>query len=194
MMSKTTLSIAMLLSLLLASLPAAAERRGHDKREPKIEKVAHKLAVATSELYAEARAAGRHQRSWRTRRALWSLSDLERRACAFSERVERYGFTSSELEQYASFVYAMNHRVHDFAFALYKPVEYDTALCFAQSVHDNLLCCLSSDSAERAGLHFHLNNVFLLVRDVDFLCVCQRNLLAVVLYVVNNYLFYKNFK
>jgi hypothetical protein len=98
MMSKMTLSIAMLMSLLLVALPAAAEHRTHDKREPKLEKVAHKLAVATSELYAEARHGRPHHR-WAVHRALFSLRDLERHASAFHQRVERHGVSAYETQR-----------------------------------------------------------------------------------------------
>ncbi|MBW2268407.1 MAG: hypothetical protein JRH16_07505 [Deltaproteobacteria bacterium] len=90
MMAKTMLPIAMLLTLVLGALPAAADRRSHDKREPKIEKVAHKLVRATNELVAEAQDVRRHHR-WRYTRALRSLYSLDRHAMAFSERVQRDG-------------------------------------------------------------------------------------------------------
>ncbi len=90
MMAKTMLPIAMLLTWVLGALPAAADDRSRDRREPKVERVAHKLADATHELHAEAHDARRH-RSWRHRRVVWSLHDLAQHARAFHHRVEHEG-------------------------------------------------------------------------------------------------------
>ena len=93
MTTRILLSIAMISSLLLGALPAAAEHPDRDRRDRKIEKVAYKLARATSELYSDAyHARPRHSR--RYSRALRSLHELDRRACAFAERVEREGVRS----------------------------------------------------------------------------------------------------
>lgn len=95
MMAKTTISIAMLMSLMLVALPASAEhdeRRKRDKRETHAEKIAHSLKQATHELYAEARHSSRY--NWRYRYAISSLYDLERCARDFDRRVQRDGIYS----------------------------------------------------------------------------------------------------
>jgi predicted nucleic acid-binding Zn-ribbon protein len=90
MMAKTMLPIAMLLALVLGVLPASADDRSRDRREPKLEKVAYKLVEATHELHAEAHDTRRH-RSWRQQRVVRSLHDLAQHARAFSQRVEHEG-------------------------------------------------------------------------------------------------------
>ena len=90
MMAKTMLPIAMLLTLVLGALPAAANDRARDRREPKLERVAHEFAEATHELHAGAHGARRHL-SWRHQRVVWSLHDLAQHARAFHHRVEHDG-------------------------------------------------------------------------------------------------------
>ena len=98
MMARMLLSIAIGSTLLLGALPAAAEHPDRDRRDRKIEKIAHQLARATSELYADAyNARPRHSRRYAS--ALWSLHELDRRACAFAERVEREGAYSRGSER-----------------------------------------------------------------------------------------------
>jgi hypothetical protein len=113
MMAKTTISIALMMGLTLVALPAAAEHGKRDRREAKVEKVAYKLAEATTELYAEARHSRHRSRSYR--RALWSLSELDRRACAFSERVRHDGVYSykaqRDFERLAHAYQTAQHRV-----------------------------------------------------------------------------------
>ena len=118
MMAKTTVSIAMLMSLMLVALPAAAEHRTRDKREPTVEKVAYKLAAATHALHAEAHDARGHSRAYRY--AVASLHDLDRSANAFSHRVQRdgiYAHTTQRAFQrleraYETAVYRVEHLRH----------------------------------------------------------------------------------
>jgi hypothetical protein len=87
MMAKTMLPIAMLLTLALGALPAAANDRS---RGAKVEQVAYELAEATHQLHAGAHHARRHH-SWSHRRLVSSLHDLAQHARAFSHRVAHDG-------------------------------------------------------------------------------------------------------
>ncbi len=92
MMVKLMIPMATFLMLVMGGLPAAADHRDRDRREPKLEKVASKLSRATSELYRDADRSRRFHRSRTHRKALRSFERLEHRACAFEERLVRNGF------------------------------------------------------------------------------------------------------
>ena len=82
--------IAMILTLMLGVLPAAAEHRDHEGGEARLERLSHRLATATEELRDEV-AESRRGRHFRQRYTLRTLDRLERDAKKFHRRVERKG-------------------------------------------------------------------------------------------------------
>ncbi len=105
MTPKTIAAIA--LALVLGALPASAAHRsydrpgsrghdreanrsGHEPQQEKIDRLAHRLDHATSQLYSQATDRARHE-SWREWRAIRTLRRLERRADHFQTHVARHG-------------------------------------------------------------------------------------------------------
>lgn len=82
--------IAMILTLVLGALPAAAEHRARARGDSGMERLSHKLATAATELRAEAATS---RRGWRFHRQpmLRTLDRLERDAKVFHRRIERVG-------------------------------------------------------------------------------------------------------
>ena len=111
MMANIMIPMATMLMLVLGGLPAAADHRERDRREPKLEKVAHKLSRAANELYRDANRSRRFHRGWNQRAALNGFERLNDHACAFEERLARRGW-------YAPSTQAAYHRLlraHDTA-------------------------------------------------------------------------------
>jgi hypothetical protein len=82
--------IAMILTLALGALPAAAKPRVYERGHVGIEHLSHKLATATEELRDEVATS---RRGWRfnQRYTLRKLSRLQHDAAVFHRRVERVG-------------------------------------------------------------------------------------------------------
>jgi hypothetical protein len=82
--------IAMILTLVLGALPAAAEHRVHERYDTRLERLSHKLADATEELRQEV---AESRRGWRLHKpyTLRTLDRLERDAKKFHRRVENRG-------------------------------------------------------------------------------------------------------
>lgn len=90
MKMEKTIPIAVALTLVLGALPAAAKKRGHDRREARIERLAHDLHEAAASVYAGAFETRRYRchRYWR---AVSALERLDRNARRFHATVEREG-------------------------------------------------------------------------------------------------------
>ncbi len=90
MTAKTIAPMAMILALVMAALPAAADH-GSKNDDRRIEKVARKLGKATDDLYCDL-VYSDLRRSWNGWKALHAVRRLDRRAKDFYAHVDRNGF------------------------------------------------------------------------------------------------------
>lgn len=103
-----------------------------------------------------------------------------------------HGFCLVQLDVAGALLDAVNDTADDLRFLAREFVVDDAAFCFADALHDNLLCCLRGDAAEILRILRHIHNVAELGVELQRLRILQGDLRVRQVDIFNDFLFREN--